>query len=174
MATDDSLKVYRPEEIVDNPFPGEEGATGADTLAGTGGQVVTAEKIKDNPFPQKRVAVELLSVSLNTKTKRILAEYKFTQTGAIQIGELVQGISGDIRISPDGITARDASGNTTFTIDGTDGSAVFKGEIRAGSLVSGKVIVGNNSVIVDGENKRIIVNDGTNDRVLIGYQENGF
>ena len=50
----------------------------------------------------------------------------------------------------------------------TDGSAVFKGEIKAGSLVSGKVIVGNNSVTIDGDTKRIIINDGTNDRVLIG------
>jgi hypothetical protein len=34
--------------------------------------------------------------------------------------------------------------------------------------------VGDGNVVIDGENKRIIINDGTNDRILIGYQENGF
>ena len=91
-------KIFHPTEIADQPFPNEEGASGTDSPSAVSGQVVQAEKIKDTPFPAKRVAVELLSLSLNTKTKRILAEYKFTQTGAIQIAELVKGVSGDIRI----------------------------------------------------------------------------
>jgi hypothetical protein len=55
-----------------------------------------------------------------------------------------------------------------------DGNAYFSGEIRAGSLISGMVYVGNNNIIIDGENRRIIINDGTNDRVLIGFQQDGF
>jgi len=162
-------KVYHPTEIADNPFPGQEGAIGTDTLAGVGGQVVTAEKIKDNPFPQKRVAVELLSVTFNTKTKKILAEYKFSPSGAIQIGELVAGVSGDLRISPDGIVARDSAGNTTFVLDGTDGSAVFKGEVRAGTFISGLVIVGDNSVVIDGANRRQVFYDADGvPQIIIG------
>lgn len=30
------------------------------------------------------------------------------------------------------------------------------------------------SIILDGGNKRIIINDGTHDRILIGYQSGGF
>lgn len=30
------------------------------------------------------------------------------------------------------------------------------------------------NVLIDGANKRILINDGTNDRILIGYQSGGF
>lgn len=35
-------------------------------------------------------------------------------------------------------------------------------------------IGGDENVIIDGANRRILISDGTNDRVLIGYQKNGF
>lgn len=41
-------------------------------------------------------------------------------------------------------------------------------------ILSGKIIVGDNKIVIDGVNKRIIINDGTNDRVLLGYQAGGF
>jgi hypothetical protein len=34
--------------------------------------------------------------------------------------------------------------------------------------------VGDNNVRIEGSNRRIIINDGTTDRILIGYAENGF
>lgn len=37
-------------------------------------------------------------------------------------------------------------------------------------ILSGKIIVGDNKITIDGVNKRIIINDGTNNRVLIGYE----
>jgi len=44
--------------------------------------------------------------------------------------------------------------------------------------VSGTIRLGTGtgaaSIILDGGNKRIIINDGTNDRILIGYQSGGF
>jgi hypothetical protein len=47
-----------------------------------------------------------------------------------------------------------------------------------GQVLSGSVDVGAASgtagVFIDGANKRIIINDGTNDRILIGYQSGGF
>lgn len=41
-------------------------------------------------------------------------------------------------------------------------------------ILSGKIIVGDNKITIDGVNKRIIINDGTYDRILIGYQSGGF
>jgi hypothetical protein len=35
-------------------------------------------------------------------------------------------------------------------------------------------IGGDTNVIIDGANRRILISDGTNDRVLIGYQSGGF
>jgi len=166
--------VLRPQEIPEQPFPGEgeEVVPGGEASAGEG--VESPNRISNKGFPQKRVAVELISVTLNTRSKKILAEYQFTESGAIQIGKFVVGVSGDIRISPGGIVARDKAGNVTFSLEGDEGSAVFKGEVKAGSLVSGEVIVGNNNVVIDGANRRIVVNDGTNDRIVLGYQSEGF
>ena len=38
----------------------------------------------------------------------------------------------------------------------------------------GVININNNRIKLDGNNGRIIINDGTNDRVLIGFQEDGF
>lgn len=40
--------------------------------------------------------------------------------------------------------------------------------------LTGDVQVGTGNVKIDGANKRIIINDGSNDRILIGYQSGGF
>lgn len=48
-------------------------------------------------------------------------------------------------------------------------------KLTTGTLqASTTVYVGVNSVRIEGQNRRIVVNDGTNDRVLLGYQSGGF
>lgn len=166
-------KIYYPETIDDNPLPSQ--ITGVSFSDSPGkGEVTGPNKIKDQGVPYKRVAVELIGSALNTKSRKILAEFEFTESGALQIGKYTNGVSGDLRITPNGITARDKSGLTTFAIDGSTGNAVFKGTIQANSLISGLVVVGDNRVVIDGANARMLVNDKTNDRVLIGYHEGGF
>jgi hypothetical protein len=128
----------------------------------------------DLQFPTRRIAVETISQSINTKTKRILGEYEFGEVGALAIGKYVNGVSGDVRITPNGITARNLNGTTTFSIDGTSGDAVFAGTIQAGSVIADVVTVGDNSVIIDGANKRIVINDGTYDIIEIGYRAGGY
>jgi hypothetical protein len=166
-------KVYYPRVIEDTPFPSEE-IGGINITQSSPSGVYYPKTIKDQEFPIKRQATELLSNVLNTKSKKILGEFQFTSSGALQIGKQEDGISGDMRISPAGLVARNKAGETTVAIDAETGDATFKGEVQAGSVVTGEVIVGNNNVIIDGEGKRIIINDGTNDRIIIGYQENGF
>lgn len=163
----DNLKVYYPDTIVDSPLPGQEPANFGISQATSGGSFST-EKATDQSMPTKRVAIELLSSALNTKSKKILAEFTLTEQGALQIGKYVNGVSGDIRLTPSGIVMRDKSGITTVAQYAEDGSAVFKGSIQAGSIITGLVIVGNNSLIFDGDNKRILVNDGENDIIAIG------
>jgi len=48
--------------------------------------------------------------------------------------------------------------------------------LKAGAAqnLTGDIQVGVGNVVIDGANKRILINDGTNDRILIGYQESGF
>jgi hypothetical protein len=90
-------------------------------------------------MPQVPTANDTIGHSINTKTNKILGSYSFGKVGSLQVGNYVNGTSGDIRITPDGITARNSSGTNTFVIDGTTGDAEFYGTIKAGSLVVGYV-----------------------------------
>jgi hypothetical protein len=108
------------------------------------------------------VAKDLISESLNTQSRRITGNYEFGPQGAIQVGKYENGVSGDVRITPDGVTARDINGNTTFSLDGSNGDATFKGQVKAGSFVTeGDVVIGANGAFV--------VNDGTYNVIRLGY-----
>lgn len=144
-------KVYTPDTISDNPLPGQVEGAEYGSSQSTSGDELSQNKITENRFPSKKIAVELIGSALNTKSKKILAEFEFTDMGAISIGKYVPGVSGDIRQTPNGIVARDSAGVTTFALDGTTGSAVFSGTIQAGSIISGRVVVGNNSWVIDGD-----------------------
>ena len=144
-------KVYEPEVIQDTPFPGEPQLVplpGQANPAGTYSPAIT----KDKPFKKKIVASETIGQALNTRSKKILQEFELQQSGGLKIGDFKSGISGDLRITPSGLTARDKAGITTFAIDGDTGDAVFKGEIRAGSLLTGGITVEdeNGQTIIDG------------------------
>lgn len=79
-----------------------------------------------------------------------------------------------VSMNKEGIIAKDKEGETTFKVNAATGEAFFKGEIQPGSIVTGQVNVGNSRIIIDGEKRTIVVNDGVNDRVLIGYLEGKF
>lgn len=155
-------KVYTPEVIEDAPFPGQDipaAITQAQPPAGT----FTPTTTKEKTFPKRLIATELIGQALNTRSKKILGEFTFTPSGAIQVGDYKNGVSGDLRITPNGLTARDLAGLTTFAIDGTTGDAVFKGTVQAGSVISGSVITGDITVGGEGNGEgEIHVLDDTN------------
>ena len=65
--------------------------------------------------------------AISTAAGTILGEFIFTGSGALQIGTYVNGVTGDIRISPTGLLGRDNAGATTFSINATTGVAVLNG-----------------------------------------------
>ncbi len=132
--TDKSQRVYHPGIIPDSPFP-ENQPVLIDPSNPPSGDTFHAQPINDNPLPRKVIAQETIASSLNTKARKILGEYEFTEHGAIQVGKYVNGVSGDIKISPSGIVARNTSGDTTFAIDGDTGDATFKGTVQAEDFV---------------------------------------
>jgi len=147
-------QIFTQEVIEENPFPGgiEPLVSQGQLPAGTFAPTTTPSK----SFPVKRTAVELLSTALNTRSRKILEEFELQQSGGFQVGDFKTGISGDLRLTPNGLTARDKAGLTTFAIDGTTGDAIFKGIIRGGSLISETTIEGgsinvNNNFTVDAE-----------------------
>ncbi len=134
-------KAYFNEILEDAPFPGQDVPVVAQTQANPAG-TYTPTTTPAKKFPVKRTAVELMSTALNTRSRKILESFDLEQRGAIQVGKYENGVSGDLRITPNGLTARDQAGITTFAIDGETGDAVFKGEIRSGSLITGGIITG--------------------------------
>lgn len=152
-------KVYTPTVIADTPFPTGQTQLPMDAVSSSANQTYTPTQTQDQVFPAKKIASELLSTALNTRSKRILQAFQFAPSGAIQIGDYTQGINGDIRISPAGITGRNSQGDTTFGIDGETGDAVFQGTIQGKNLVAGVVNVGDGDIQIDGESKRMIFFD---------------
>lgn len=146
-------KVYTPETISENPFPPQDGMLplGETQSIDRSTQSYSSEKIKQQPFPKKVVAVELLANALNTRSRKIMQPFEFTPSGAIQIGNYQEGETGDIRISPNGIVARNIGGYNTLVIDGLTGDITMIGTLQAGSVIAGQVIVGNNTWVIDGD-----------------------
>lgn len=167
-------KIYRPTEIDDSPFPGGE-IQDFSTSGSNSKDTYQNQTSPEKEFPTKRIAVELVGNVLNTKSRKILAEFQFTEHGAIAIGRHEIGVSGDVRITPAGITARNIAGVTTFALDAETGDATFAGTIQSGAVIAGTVVVGNNNVVIDGENNRIVIyDDGGIARIILGFQEEGF
>lgn len=135
-----------------------------------------APEIPARSFPTQTIANDVISDSFDSQQKRILGAYEFGINGSIAVGTYEEGVSGDVRISPSGIVARNIDGDTTFTLDGATGDATFRGTIAANSLIAGRTDIGSagGNVYIDGDNARIIISDGTNDRILIGKQTGGF
>lgn len=146
-------------------------------------EVTNALVVADIIDNSRNIIRDIITANLNTQAATILGSFEFGASGAIQIGLYEAGVTGDIKISPNGMLARNKSNVTTFALDGDTGDATFGGTVAAGAVIAADVSasrivagtisvaanLGNSSVILDGANKRIIVNDGTNDRVLIGY-----
>ena len=160
-------QVFHAEIIEENPFPTEGGVVAFDTSQQRSDGEYSAETIKPQPLPTRKVAYEVIGSALNTKSRKILAEFEFTQSGAIQIGKYENGVSGDLRLTPAGITARNSSGTTTLAVDVDTGSAVFMGEIQAGAIITGLVSVGDNNIVIDGDNRRMVFYDENDIPVIL-------
>jgi hypothetical protein len=127
-------KVYEPEVIQETPFPGEPSILDTQSQSIPGGNY-SPTTTKDKLFKRKVVAHETIASALNTRSRKILQEFDLEQSGGFKIGDFKQGVTGDLRITPNGLIARDSAGINTFAIDGTTGSAVFRGTVQAGDVV---------------------------------------
>lgn len=146
---DDKQKVYKPEEIADQPLPNEQDEGTPASSQSQGSEVYTQKVIRDKPIKKKVVAQETISQSINTKSKKITGEYQFTQQGAIKVGEFTEGVSGEIKISPTGLVARNKAGNVTIAIDGETGDVSIIGAFTGGSINI------NNNFSVDSEGNAV-------------------
>ena len=134
-------KVFTPEVIEEVPFPTDTSELlGSNSNSPTKSGVYSPATTKSSTTRPRRTATQLMSVALNTRSRKILQEFELQQSGGFKIGDYQDGENGDIRITPSGIVARNSSGITTFALDGTDGSAVFKGTVQAGSVIAATIL----------------------------------
>jgi len=98
---------------------------------------------------------DVINDKLDTEAKIIKGSFNFGTSGALQIGNYEAGVSGDLKISPNGIVARNSSDDITFAIDGTTGDATFRGDITgasgtfSGDLEANSIKIGTNGWHVD-------------------------
>jgi hypothetical protein len=155
---DTNEKVYVPTEVTDTPFPQSTPIVTAATQTANG-ESFTPPETSTNSFPKKLIAHETLSSVFNTVSKKVLKMFTLDQSGGFQIGKYEEGVSGDVRITPNGILGRDQAGNTTFAVDADTGDATFKGTLQAGS-----VIAGDNSIVMEestnGNGRIVFYNNG--------------
>jgi hypothetical protein len=138
----EDIKIYYPNTIDDTDIYPDVSDTVSETSTRDGSNVEKLNTVDPTAFPTYISAKEVISVSLDTQKRKILGSYSFSETGAIQIGKYVSGVSGEIKISPDGLVATNKDGDATITIDGTTGDATFLGTIAAGSVVTGYLTIG--------------------------------
>lgn len=165
------IKVYTPAIVAEVAFPLEESTTGVESNSSspTQGNTYSPKQTSEQPFPIARVASELLSTAINTRSKKILAAFEFTQSGALQIGKYENGVSGDLRLSPDGIVMRNKSGINTIVFDPDTGDAYFAGIIQSGTVIAGIMSLGDDAIQINGIDRRIIFFDGNGiPTILIG------
>lgn len=156
----DENKIYTAEVIEESAIPGGDTSDAVASDHGSSStETYSQTTIDEISLPTPKIATELISSKLNTKTRKILGDFSFTPTGSIQIGDYKNGDYGDIRISPNGIVARNTNGDTTFALDGDSGDAVFAGTIQAGTLISGAVAVGDGNILIDGATRRMLFYD---------------
>lgn len=153
-------------DIVIPASPTTESQSGSSKSSSNQGETIKEIPIGQQlqrPLPFKDFAVEVLGTALNTRSRKILGAFSFGQLGAIQIGNYELNATGDIRITPSGITARNSAGATTFSLDGETGDAIFAGTVQAGSIIaSDRVYIGADGIYVR--------DDDDNDVIFLGVE----
>ena len=89
--------------------------------------------------------------AISTATSTIITPFTFGVSGALQIGTYVNGVSGDVRISPSGILGRDINGATTFSINGTTGVAVLNGLVVGTNVGQGTAVTSSGVTTIIGD-----------------------
>jgi len=157
-------KTYFPEIVPDNPFPGEVVPVVPITSSPAGTYTPTVAKEKS--FPTRKIATELIGSALNTRSKKILQEFALEQSGGLKIGDYKSGETGELSLTPNGLVAKNKAGLVTVAID-SEGDATFRGTLQTGAVISGLVVIGDNSIVIDGEARRQVWYDESGVPVIV-------
>lgn len=143
------LKIIEPPVIEITPLNEQVGQFDNNSSSTSSLGTTSEEKTEWRQLPPPQYAHEVISRRLNTVSGQITSQFKFTEFGAIRIG--VEGETGFIEITGNGIVAKNINGNNTFTLDGRSGDAYFSGELAAGSIMTGQIDMGVDGFIIGGD-----------------------
>lgn len=126
-----------------------------------------------NPF------LDLLDVPVTPAQGKVGGSAYFDNARSMQIGAgntgyrvmAGKGIWLGAKAFEDAPFSVDMNGNIVAT---TLSLSAYLKKGDTGQTLSGNILVGAGNVKIDGVNKNIIINDGSNDIILIGYQSGGF
>jgi hypothetical protein len=152
--TDDGNKLYRA------------GSAGADQI--TAGEW---EAVQDADIATAQSTANSAQSTANSKIK-VFAQDSIPTS--VMVGDIWYDTNNDNKpyvaesVGADQIT----SGEWVIVDDQRAADALLKA--GTSQNLTGDIRVGTSNVKIDGDNKRILINDGSNDRILIGYQSGGF
>lgn len=91
-----------------------------------------------------------------------------TNAATIENGSILAGwtIANDTLQSPNGNIVLDAK-NNKITVGPASAQIVIDSNNQ-------KITIGDSKIVLDAANKRMLISDGSDDRILIGYQSGGF
>jgi len=115
-----------------------------------------------------QLITDVVNSKLSTSSQQILQGFTFGVSGAIQIGTYVSGVSGDIRITPNGIVGRNKDNATTFSIDAVTGDPTFAGTLVAAAGTLGIITAGTFQTAPSGQ--RVVISGSEN---LIRFYDSG-
>ncbi len=148
-----------PDTIIDQPFPSDQTTIEQVQPASASQTQLSPTVTPPRSFPEPVIAQHTIGDSLDTQSRRIKGTFKLDKSGGIQIGQQQNGISGEVDITPSGISAVNENNETTFAIDANTGDATFMGNLQAGSLIAGDsdIIIGKGN---NGGGRIVIFNNG--------------
>jgi len=157
--TNDGNKMYRSTAAGDNEVKAGEwvavpDANKLDSLGGAYNSAGSGARVRI--FPDANTGIVAIDDAAGEVFKVLV--------GGTDVGDVIIGdFSGNKGVKWDKSAA-------TFTVRGI----LHAPDISVGGTVGVAINLGTTNVALDGANKRILINDGTNDRILIGYQSGGF
>lgn len=157
--TNDNNKLYRSTNVGDNEvIAGEwEAVPDENKLDILGGSYDTASSgARVRLFPDANTGIVV--------NDDAAAEVFKVMVGGTDVGDVTLGnFAGNKGLKWD-------KSATTFVVRGT----LHAADISVGGTIEVAMNLGVSNVKLDGANKRVVINDGTNDRILIGYDSGGF
>lgn len=130
----DKIKDITPEAIKiisknDKVLVGIEADSLGGTIGGLGDRLIST--INNSINVDGNLVKDIINTKIDSAAKTILDSFTFGVSGALQIGTYVNGVTGDLKISPNGIIARNSAGASTLAVDGTTGNVTMIGTITA-------------------------------------------